>query len=46
MTSNLDVTVAVNMVSGTIDVSPSAKPTRNRVQALAPRTTPSRGMAA
>jgi hypothetical protein len=48
MTSSLDVTVAVNMVSGAIDVFPSAKPTRDRVQACAPavgRTSPPREMA-
>ena len=49
MTSHLDVTVAVNMDSGTIDVFPSAKPLRDRVQACSPvarRAAPPREMAA
>ena len=49
MTSHLDVTVAVNRDSGTIDVSPSAKPIRDRVQAcsaVARRAAPPREMAA
>ena len=49
MASNLDVTGAVNIDSGTIDVSPSAKPNRYRVQVFAPvarRTGPPREMAA
>ena len=49
MTGNLDVTGAVNMDSGTIDVSQSAKPTRDRVPAFAPvarRTAPLRELAA
>lgn len=48
MTSNLDVTVVVNTVSGTIGVSPSEKPTHDRVQACAGsarRTAPPREMA-
>lgn len=49
MTSHLDVSVAVNMDSGTIDVFPSAKPLRDRVQACSPvarRAAPPREMAA
>ncbi|MDI3213977.1 hypothetical protein [Arthrobacter sp. AL12] len=49
MTSHLDGTAAVNMDSGTTDVSPSAKPIRDRVQActaVARRTAPLREMAA
>lgn len=49
MTSTLDVTVAVNMGSGTIDVTPLAEPTRDHVRALAAgarRTAPPREMAA
>jgi hypothetical protein len=48
MTSNLDVTVAVDMVSGAIDIFPSAKPTRDRDRACAPaarRLAPPREMA-
>ena len=49
MTSILDVTVAVNTDSVTIDVSPSANPARDGVQALARvarRTAPPRELAA
>ena len=49
MTSNLNVTVAVNMDSGTIDATPFAEPTRDHVQALAAvarRTAPPQEMAA
>ena len=48
VTSNLDVTLAVNMDSGTSNVTPFAKPIRNHVQALAPvarRIAPPREMA-
>lgn len=48
MASNLDVTVAVNMDSGTTNLTHFAKPDRNRGQALAPaarRTAPPREMA-
>lgn len=49
MTSNLENTDAVNTGSGTSNITPSAKPVRNHVQALAPvarRTAPPREMAA
>ena len=49
MTSNLDVTVAANMDSGTVDTTPFAKTTRIHVQARAPgarRAGPPREMAA
>ena len=49
MASNLDVTVAVNMDSGTTNLTPFAKLTRNRGQALAAvarRTSPTLEMAA
>ncbi|HET9347661.1 MAG TPA: hypothetical protein VFO13_00835 [Arthrobacter sp.] len=49
MASNLDVTVAVNMDSGTTNPTPFAKPTRNHGQALAAvarRTSPTLEMAA
>ena len=49
MTSTLDVTVAVNMDSGTIDVTPFAEPTRDHVPALAAvarQTAPPQEMAA
>lgn len=49
MTSNLNVTVAVNIDSGTINFIPVAAPTRDHVQALARvarRTAPPRELAA
>lgn len=36
MTSKLDVTVAVNINSGTVAVTPTGNPTRQNVQALTP----------
>ena len=49
MASNLDVTVVVNMDSGTTNLTPFAKPTRDHGQAFAAvarRTSPSLEIAA